>query len=262
MTKLSSIVGTRGAFAAAVVLTSSGCATKSDLRDLRTEIHALAVRQDSLMVEIRAQNLSTQDTLREQTGQLVDFRGDISQQLREIDRRLTRIEALAGENQRVMSAVRDELANTRRPGTRPATGSGAAADPEAVVPGTGVEGAEALYRTATGLFERGSLTTARQAFQQFLQANPGHALAPSAHFYLADILVQEDRLDDALLAFQDIQRFFPNAEKVPDALFRIALIQIQQEKLEDAKVTLERIVNTYPGTGVALLAEEKLAEIR
>ena len=52
------------------------------------------------------------------------------------------------------------------------------------------------------------------------------------------------------------------AEKVPEALYRVALLQIELEREDEAEATLERIVNSYPDAGVALLAEEKLNEIR
>ena len=74
--------------------------------------------------------------------------------------------------------------------------------------------------------------------------------------------MQENRLDDALEAFRRIPETFPTATKVPEAMYRVAQLQIELGKVSDARATLERIVNTYPGTGVAVLAAEKLREIR
>jgi tol-pal system protein YbgF len=244
--------------AAAVVLT--GCATKGDIRDMQMELRALAQRQDSLLVQLRMQALSTQDTLRTQSDQLFDFRGQVFQQLRAIAQGLTTLEAMVGENQRGIAGVRDQMANLRRTPTttRPPTGEEGT---EAV--GGGVGGsAEDLYANAMEQFNRGSTSTARLAFEQFLQAYPTHSLAPDAHFYLADILVQEDRLEEAIDAFREVQELFPTAARVPDALYRIALVHIEMGNAADAEETLERIVNTYPGTGLALLAQDKLDEIR
>ena len=75
-------------------------------------------------------------------------------------------------------------------------------------------------------------------------------------------MVQEDRIEDALEAFEEIPELFPTAPKVPEALYRIALLQLELERESDAEATLERIVNSYPDAGVALLAQEKLDEIR
>jgi len=248
-------------FVAAAVVFASGCATKGDLRNVQLEIRALAVRQDSLMAQMRRDMLVTQDTVRGQSLQLFDFRGEIFRQLRDIADGLSRLEALTGQNQRGISGVRDQLANLRRSGAGAPQGD----VPVGVTdPGFQAAGgdAEGIFNAAVGQFNRGSLSTARTAFQQFLQAYPGHVLAPDAHYFLASILVQENRLEDALEAFQRIPETFPTAAKVPEALYRTALLQIELDRRSDARATLERIVNTYPGTGTALLAAEKLREIR
>lgn len=253
-----------GTVAAAIML--GGCATKSDIRDLRSELRDLAIRQDSLLAQLRFETRSTQDTVREQSSQMVDFRGDISRQLRSISESLARVEALVGENQRGLVGVRDQLANLRR---APVTSSGAAMDSTgAMVPlgpseAPGSSGdAQEMFNAGVTQFNRGTFATARTAFQQFLQAYPNNALAPDAHYYLANILVQDGRLDDAKDGFQQILELYPTAAKVPEALYRIGLIQLEQGDTTTARGTLERVTNTYPGTAAAQLATDKLREIR
>ena len=255
----------------AAVSVLGGCATKGDLRNLQTEIRSLAVRQDSLIAELRRETLSTQDTLRETTDQLSSFRGDISQQLRAIAQGLSELEAMVGENQRGIIGVRDQLANLRRtPVGGGAMGPGAGGGDPMMGPGgdasgggAGAGGPEELYNSAVGQRNRGSVATARLAFQQFLEAYPNHELAPDAHYALADLMVQENRLEDALSAFQEIPELFPTAERVPESLYRVALIQIELGDEGEAEATLERILNSYPdAAGVTMLAREKLDEIR
>ena len=238
-----------------------GCATKSDIRDLQVELQAelrvLAERQAALIAQLQTEANSTRDTLRSQSIQLFDFRGEISQQLREIGEGLATLEVLAGENQRAIMGIRRQVTNLR---------SGSVTATSTVLDSTGMlEGvvgdADQLYRTAAEQFGRGSLNTARMAFQQFVQSYPNHVLAPEAHFSLADILYQQEDFDAALEAFREIQSRFPTAAKVPDALYRIALIQIEMEEIESAIDTLERITNTYPGSVIAEIAADKLEEI-
>lgn len=216
------------------------------------------------MAQLSRDMLSTQDTVRGQSLQLFDFRGELFRQLREINDGLSRLEALSGENQRGITGVRDQLANLRRaPGAGGVPPEGA--DPMGGTdPGVGSGGGdpEANFNAAVTAFNRGIFATAKAAFQQFLQTFPGNALEPDAHFFLADILVQENRLDDALEAFLRIPQTYPTATKVPDAMYRAALLQVELKQTANARATLERIVNTYPGTGVAVLAAEKLREIR
>lgn len=250
----------------AVAVTSSGCAMKGDIRQIQEDMRAMAIRQDSLLAELRAETLQTQDTLRTQTDQIFDFRGDIARRLQQIDQRLARIEALAGENQRSMASIRDQLANLRRSPiaagpTTPVTGptGGTTGGGESLVGGAGDP--DDLWTVAQEGMSRGSLTSAARAFEEFLEQHPGDERAPDAHFFLADILEQQDRPEDALAAFQEVQALYPTAARVPDALYRIALLQEQTGDLDAARATLERIMNTYPDELVAMLARDKLAEI-
>jgi tol-pal system protein YbgF len=245
--------------------TLGACATKSDIRDLHTELVALAARQDSLISELRRETLSTQDTLRTQSDQLFDFRGDIAQQLRLIVQGQQRLEALVGENQRGIAGVRDQLANLRGVAAAPAPPR-LADSIAAVGPGTeavaGAGGnADQLWRVAREQHQRGSFSTAQRAYEQFLQEYPSHPLAPDAHFYLADLLVQQDRPEDAVEAFLEIQRLYPTAARVPDALYRVAILQRDLGDIEEARATLQRIINTYPDAPMAMLARDLLEEI-
>ena len=247
----------------AAIVTLGGCAMKGDIRDLQTELmselRALAARQDALITQLELESRSTQDTLRTQSNQIFDFRGEITRQMRQIGESLATLEALAGENQRGIVGVRDQLANLRRIQTAPRPGL--VSDSTGVLAGGGGGDADQLYRTAQEHLGRGSLNTALMAFQQFLDDHPNHQLAPDAHFFLADILYQQDEHEDALDAFREIQSRFPTAAKVPDALYRIARIQIEMDDVDDAIETLERIVNTYPGSVISDIAQDLLDEI-
>jgi tol-pal system protein YbgF len=237
---------------------------KGDIRTLQDELRAVTARQDSLMMEIRAQTEQTQDTLRTQGNQMFDLRGDLNRQLQQINQALARIEALTGENQRGLTAVRDQLANVRRmPGgtgadapnvTGPQGGGG-----ESLLGGAG--NPDELYNVAWEQYQRGSLNSAAAAFGDFIEQHPSDERVPDAHFYLADILVQQERPEDALEAFQEVQRLFPTSPRVPDALIRIARLQLDQGDTDAARNTLERIVNTYPGSINAMVARDMLEEI-
>jgi tol-pal system protein YbgF len=255
----------------AVAVTFSGCAMKGDIRLLQEELRAIAARQDSLVTELRLETQQTQDTLRTQGDQMFDLRGDLSRQLQQISQSLVRIEAIAGENQRGLASVRDQMANMRRMPAGPAVGPGGVTDPMASADSSDTGGGESLigggtnpqelYDVAKSQYDRGSLNSASRAFEQFLADHPNNELAPDAHFFLADILTQQERPEDAIAAFQEIQELFPTHPRVPQALYRIAEVQIDLKDLDAARVTLERIINTYPDELVAMLARERLDEI-
>jgi tol-pal system protein YbgF len=248
----------------AVAFVSGGCAMKGDIRTLQEELRAVSARQDSLMAGLRAETRQTQDTLRVQGDQMFDLRGDLNRQLQQINESLVRLEAIAGENQRGMMAVRDQLANMRRMpavpmGTGLPTDSATEAGGESLIGGAG--NPDELWGVAQAQYQRQSLNSAAAAFEQFIAEHPSDARVPNAHFFLADILVQQGQPEEALEAFEEIQALFPTHERVPEALYRIAELQIELGDEAAARLTLERIVNTYPGTTMAMLARDKLEEI-
>ncbi len=264
MQKPRSRAAARAFTAAAAVLALGGCATKGDVRDLETEVRALRAAQDSLIREVRVAMRITQDTLRTQSGQMFDLRGEMTNLLRDMRRDLNELRALAGESQRGISSLRSEISGGR---PTPGGGGGAGAPapsgggaPDETLAGVSA-GANQLWNVATEQLQRGSLTTAQRAFQQFLQEHPNDPRAPNAHFFLADILAQQDRPDEAMRAFQEIQQLFPSSPQVADALYRVALLQIEGGQVDEARRTLERIINTYPGSAIALIARDKLEEI-
>lgn len=252
---------------AAVTVTFGGCAMKGDIRLLQDEMRAMAAQQDSLVAEFRVDASLTQDTLRTQSDQLFDFRGAISRQLQLVNQGLIRLEAIAGESQRGMASIRDQLANIRRTpiittttvvaGDSIGTSEGGG---ERLV-GGGLGNPDQLWQVAQDQLDRGSLNAASRAFDQFIAEHPSDERVPDAHFYLADILTQQDRAEDALEAFQQIRQLFPTSTRVPMALYRIAVLQEQVGDVDEAKVTLERIMNTYPDAPIAMLAREKLREL-
>jgi tol-pal system protein YbgF len=189
-------------------------------------------------------------------------------ELRRIQDQLATLGELTGQTQRVIASLRDQLASNRQPAPPPAIVDSLGTDtgrPQVPVMDPSVRdgdsGADAVYNAAITQLNRGSLGTARRAFERFLDQFPNHRLAPDAHFFLADILVQENRLDEAKDAFLHIPELFPTAQRVPWALYRVALLEIEMDNLDGAREYLNRVVNTYPSSGVAELARERLQEI-
>ena len=252
--------------ALAVAVVSGGCAMKGDIRTLQEELRAVAARQDSLITMLALETQQTQDTLRTQSNQMFDFRGDIARRLQQIEESLARLEAIAGENQRGMAGIRDQLANLRRGGVT--TGQGPSGGGGTTSGGGGENllggssgNADQLWSAATQQRNRGSLNSAVVAYEQFIAEHPDDPRAVDAYFQLGDLRSQQDRPEDALERFQQIPQLYPTSPRVPEALFRIALLHEEFGDVEEAKAVLERIMNTYPDAPVSGLAREKLREI-
>ena len=254
---------TRAAALAAALLVSAGCATKGDLRDVRFEMQRLASRQDSLLAVLERQSALTQDTLRRQNNQLFEIRGDVSRQLQQILDELATLRELAGQNQRTIAALRDQVERLSRSGAA----SGPSNPSEAIVgggPGGGSAsgGAVPTYNMAVEAYQRGSIATAQAAFEDFVRDYGSHELAPDAHFYLGNIAADQERFEDALAAFAQIPELFPTHPRVPDALYRLGLLHLELDDEDEARRSFERVVNSYPDSDAASLAREQLRELR
>lgn len=253
---------------ALLALALSGCATKRDLRDLQDTVAALGAQQEAALEELQRLNMAVQDTLRGQSDALFESRGEILRRLREIEQQLITLQELTGQNQRALATLRDLLESRRPTALQPLqtdTEPGQVLNPEfapETPPVTSAsEAALDTYNAGVRAFNRGSITTARRAFQQFLQDYPSDPLAPEAHYYLADLLYQENRLEEAIQAFLRVPELFPTAAKVPDALYRVGVIYIELDQLDNARQYLRRVVDSYPDSDAATLATERLAEI-
>ncbi len=257
-------LGTRWLVLGLFGLTFSGCATKGDIRDVRDEIRALGNIQRLALEELSGMNLAVQDTLGRQSDQAFESRGETNRRLLALEQELLTIQELLRMNQQSLMTIRDLLESQRSGGVslmRTDTEPGQRVDVDPVRSGDQAGGPVVMYNAAVTQFNNRSLNTARRAFQQFLRDYPDDELAPDAHYYLADILVQVDQLEEAIQAFLRVPELFPLAERVPEALYRVGVTYISLDQLSDARVYLERVVNTYPGTDSATAAQERLAEI-
>ncbi len=246
-----------------MVASVSGCATKGDLRALQEVVEEQGNRQSGQLEALVSEIEAIQDTLQVQSGMVVDSRGGIARELRDIQDQLSRLTALTGQIQREVTLLSNRLdAQSARviPSFQPR-------DPDSVgvltqVSGADPAAADGTYQAAIAQLNRGSLGTARRAFESFLVDYPDHRLAPSAHFFLGDIHEQENQLDDAIEVFLRIPELYPTDDRVPQALYRTGAIYALQDNAEEAIRYLETVVNTYPDSGAADLAQELLQELR
>ena len=78
------------------------CATKRDLRDLRTEMEAMRASQDALLREIARQNEMLMDSV---SVKDVRLRGDIMNRLLQMERQLVQIQELTGQGQQRLAEM-------------------------------------------------------------------------------------------------------------------------------------------------------------
>ena len=236
-------------------MAGTGCATKGDIRDLREEVAELAVRQDRALADFEGLMRASQDTLSGQTGLYLELRREVLQRLDEILQQVLIVLEVEGQNQRALASLRDQIEMMQRAPVVVPDSS------EMGVPVEEAEGPEAHFEAAMLMYDRGSNVTARRGLDEFLAIYPNHDLAGDATYYLSDLDLQEERLEDAIEGFMRVPLMYPTSPRVPEALFRAAVLHQELGDTDEARNLLERLINGFPDSDVAELARQRLQEI-
>jgi tol-pal system protein YbgF len=243
----------------ALAMLASGCAMKSDIRDLREDM----ARQDAALREIQTQNRMILDTLAVTTDRLLDVRGEMANQLAQLREQIIQVSELTAQVQVRLSQLDQQLSRAVREVDEagfPAAGPGS--DPRA--PGGGAPGADSFsmadqfYEIGLEQLERGNAATARRAFQSVVDSFPADPRAPDAQRQIGEAFAMERNWDDALRAFEGVVERYPDSEAAPRSLYRAGVISQERGNLERARQYFQRVISGYPGSDARRLAEEAL----
>jgi tol-pal system protein YbgF len=240
----------RRLLALALLPVLGGCATKRDLRDLRTEVESARAAQDAMLREIQRQNALILDTVEAQD---VRMRGDLTAQLVRLERQLVQVQELSGQGQQQLAAIRGEL-RAREEALRNAQ-AGGTADAPAGDP-------DELLGTARAALERGSFSTARAGFEEFVRAFPQHPQAADAQLGVGETFEKANDLPRALEAYSRVLELYPDATAAPTALYRAAMIEVGRNNRDRARTMLNQLTAAYPRSPEAPRAREQLQRIR
>ena len=229
---------------------AGACATKKDVKLLRTEMQLMQARQDSMYQVLEQQNRATQDSIRATHDLLVRLRGDLSYQLVGLGNQLVQLQELAGQSQarindfrQLLEEQRREIAEPIAPAVSGGTSSGSAAD---------------LYRVGAGLLEQGSAGTARQAFEQLLRQHPQDSLAADAQLKLAETYVLEGNFERGLRELERVAELYPGSARAPQALYRAGVVSEEQGDTGKAREYYTRVTTAYGNSEEARRAQDKL----
>lgn len=249
----------RGTVLVAAALTAlplAGCATKRDLRDLRTEVVALQARQDSIYLLLAEQNQVVLDSVRAGNEIILRVRGELGHQLLQMEQQLVQIQELTGQSQRRLAQLRQDLESRNR------QFEAGAPVPQPSEPSSDLGGDVAeMYRAGVEKLREGSTTTARAVFQEIVQRHATHELAPDAQYQLAETYVVERDYEQAMREFDRVLELFPGSSRAPSALYRAGLIAEERGNISRARDYFNRVRAGYPTSDEARLAADKLRDL-
>jgi TolA-binding protein len=121
--------------------------------------------------------------------------------------------------------------------------------------------ADDQYAVAAGHYTRRQWTPAAEEFQTFLDKYPAHKNAPSSVFFLAEALLQLDRLDEAHPRFREYVRRAPKGQFARAALFRAGETAYLTKRFDRAKTDLKEFDARYPADKLGAYLLPYLGEI-
>lgn len=241
----------------------AGCALRGDVRKVELQVEALRselARGDSLR-RVERDSLarvlaSVQATLAAEQNALVQIRGDIRSDLQAVQQQLGSLQEVTGQSQQRLSELRSRLA-TPAPAPAPVDTTGAAQPPAPAPPSAGGPGAGQMYDLTLQQYRRGSFTTARLGFREFLRLYPDDEHAPDAFYYIGESFAAENP-DSAAAVYQEVVKRYPNSPRAPSALYKLGLLAEQRGDKAAARTFYARVLAGYPRSDEANLARDKL----
>ena len=274
----------RLALAAALLPSLAGClATRQDLETLRTQMDADRAAQSRQIEQLVARTQAMLDSLSSQNTRM---RAEMANRLLAVDRQLVQIQALGGQSQQQIRDLQRQL--EQRAAEARAAQEEASAPPAVVADTTsfdpsprpapprasppvpapppaptrprpradGAPTADEAYEAALGAYRRGSLSTAREGFQEFLRIAPSDPRAPDAQFYVGESYARDP--DAAIAAYQRVVERWPSSPRASAALLRIAKLEIARGDRTQARAHLNQILRSYPRSDEAEEARTQL----
>lgn len=256
-----------------VVVASSGCATKADIRDVRSDFERMDARQDSIYRLLQGQNRQILDTLTLTTERLLDVRGELANQLSQLQQQLVQVSELTGQVQVRLNQLDQELASAlRQSGSTAPGGSPGQGGPGGRVPSeSGFDGgggdagtfsmAQELYEAGLEQVNRDNPETARRAFQMVVDSFPDQPMAADAQRQIGETYAMEGDYDEALRALERVVERYQDSDAAPRALYRAGVIAQERGQADQAREYFRRVIAAYPGSDARRLAEDALPRI-
>lgn len=252
-------------------LVGVACATPSQVRQVENQVVLLRAenaRTDSLRARQFGELVRLQqrllDSLALTNRSVTAVRGDLVNDLYNIQQQLVQLQELTGQSQRRLSELRAQLeARSEQLQQQIAAGQqaplqGGAAPGDSAAPA--VPSAPQMYEASLQLLRRGSTETARTGFRELVKAYPADERVPDALYFIGQSFTEEP--DSAAAYFRLVSERHPQSPRAPGAMYNLGLVQLRKKDSAGAKASFDRVVKQYPRSDEAALARDQLKSIR
>ncbi|MGA2592681.1 MAG: outer membrane protein assembly factor BamD [Bryobacteraceae bacterium] len=121
--------------------------------------------------------------------------------------------------------------------------------------------AETLYQNAMRDRSGGKDDLALQEFSDYLKYYGNTDLAPNAQFYVAELHLKQNNLDQALQEFDMVLEKYPDNNKTPDALYMKGATLVKMGKRTQGKVEFCELAKRFPANDLANRARAQVKSL-
>ena len=244
----------------------AGCVSKSDIQLVQGEVSLLraeTLRRDSSRAAQLDQVIQWQrqimDSLAMTRRNVSQIKGDMSQDLYNIQQQLVQLQELTGQSQQRLSELRTQLeARAAQNSDVAPAGPGPTAPGDTAQPaGPSSASADAMYEASLAQLRRGSTGTARLGLRELLRTYPTSTRAPDALYFIGQSFSAENP-DSAAAYYSQVVDKYPTSARAPSALYNLGLLAERRKDTAKAKDAYQRVVQKYPQSDEAALARDRL----
>jgi tol-pal system protein YbgF len=190
---------------------------------------------------------------------VAQVKGDVSQDLYNIQQQLVQLQELTGQSQQRLSELRTQLEARAAQQNDTPTPAGAPAPGDSAQPSGGAPSAcaDALDVASLAQVRRGSTTTARLGLRELLKTYPNSPRAPDALYFIGQSFAA-DSPDSAGGYYSQVVDQYPTAARAPSALYNLGLLAERRKDTAKAKDAYQRVVQKYAQSDEAALARDRL----
>ncbi|GGW49123.1 tol-pal system protein YbgF [Alishewanella tabrizica] len=231
--------------------TTSSAATPAAAGTLEQRLAAL-----ERVVEARAEGqVRMQQQLQILLDEVSELRGVTETHSYQLDEVVQRQRDIYQEIERRMSAAQGGASNA------PASTAPAASGPAVIVSGNVSEN-EAYDKAVNMVLKDRRFDAAIPEFETFLRTYPNSVYAPNAHYWLGQLLFNNNDLAKAKTQFERVVNNFAESNKVADALLKLGQIAERTNDKATALTHYNKLVSAHGSSTAARLAKERLEALK
>ncbi len=117
-----------------------------------------------------------------------------------------------------------------------------------------------IYKAAYKEIRSRNFSQALTDFQMFVQQYPNSRYAPNAHYWMGELFLLKNDVNNAIKQFQTVISKNPQDPKAADAMYKLGFIYYNQSKWQQAKQTWHKVIRQFPQSNAAQLSRSRLQQ--